>query len=609
MGKSFVVSGRGFQSGVNDNLTRFFPLVGSATPNATEVQTEMPVRVAGAFSNFLVKVVANTASVTSTVTLRQSQADTPLLHSITSDQTGTFTDTDSVAFAATDEVDIEVTVPTEVGTNTITFGMFAAQFTPDTSTNTVTFWGFVTGGVSFSTASATTFFGLTGVNSSATEANRQYKTKFPFTASNLYSYVGANARTTDTSFSTRKNTTAGAQIVTYTSGQTGAKEDITNTDSLVVDDLYGLAITTNTGTGSITYYALGVTAVNTADQFGFQNPGQTQNFNETIYYPIRGTSDSTQTTEANVDVYPPFTFNLGEFHTYVSANSIATSDTTITVRENQADSALAITYSETQTGLKNDSADILVITASTDDVCVQIATPNTSGTITLDNFGLMGSVTGVSPSSSASVSQSPSASLSPSASSSASQSPSASLSPSTSKSASQSPSASLSPSSSSSASQSPSASLSPSSSSSASQSPSASLSPSSSESASQSPSASLSPSSSSSASQSPSASLSPSASSSASLSPSASQSPSASLSPSASPSNESASLSPSSSSSASLSPSSSSSASLSPSASTSLSLSPSSSVSPSASSSGVKVWDGVAWVEKPLYVWDGNNWI
>jgi len=106
----------------NDATTRFYGLVGDLDPETTEVNCEIPVRDAGTFSNLFVYVTTNTASVTSTVTLRKSQADTSLTVSYTSDQTGIKEDNvNTVSFAATDEGNYEVTIPTEAGTNTLTF--------------------------------------------------------------------------------------------------------------------------------------------------------------------------------------------------------------------------------------------------------------------------------------------------------------------------------------------------------------------------------------------------------------------------------------------------------------------------------------------------------
>src|SRR3990172_4977365 len=109
---------RGSQA-YSDNTTRFNPVGGNpiGTEGATETHYERPVRDAGTFSNLYCYVSTNTASVTSTVTLRKNLADTALTVSYTSDQTGIKEDNaNSVSFVATDEGDIEVTVPTEAGT-------------------------------------------------------------------------------------------------------------------------------------------------------------------------------------------------------------------------------------------------------------------------------------------------------------------------------------------------------------------------------------------------------------------------------------------------------------------------------------------------------------
>ena len=241
--------------GITDATTRFIQLVGSFSAQVTEVNAEIPIRDAGTFSNLFVYVSTNTASVTSTITLRKSQVDTSLTVSYTADQTGIKEDTsNSVLFAATDEIDYEVTVPTEVGTNTITIELIGLQFAPTTTTDSITILG--NSGTSTTALNAGTRYLIPSGAISftiSTEANIKYRARFSFTSSDFYTYVSANARITDVVIGTRKNGAAGAQSLTYTSGQTGAKEDTVNTDSLVAGDDFNFIFTTNAGAENITF--------------------------------------------------------------------------------------------------------------------------------------------------------------------------------------------------------------------------------------------------------------------------------------------------------------------------------------------------------------------
>src|SRR5574341_1620629 len=249
MASSLVIASSLPTDGVNDNNTQFTSFGGLLRFTSTETHMQVPVRDAGTVSNLYSYVPTNTASVTSTVTLRVSLADSALTVSYTADQTGIKEDTaNTVTVAATDELAWEVTVPAEAGTNTITFSIISAQFAPTTATNCISFMvaQFLN---SYTTASATNFFTPNGyLSQTSTEAQAKLRIKGTFTATNLYTFISVNSRTTNITWTTRKNGAAGGQSVTYTAGQTGAKEDTSGSDSLVDGDDYNYAITTGTGT-------------------------------------------------------------------------------------------------------------------------------------------------------------------------------------------------------------------------------------------------------------------------------------------------------------------------------------------------------------------------
>src|SRR3990172_13289306 len=107
---------------VDDNLTRYFTIIGRLEHNALEVDIELPIRDAGIFSNLYSYVSANTVNPTSILTLRKSRVNTSVTVSYTTDQTGIKEDTVNTAtFAATDEISWQLVVPSQGGTNTITF--------------------------------------------------------------------------------------------------------------------------------------------------------------------------------------------------------------------------------------------------------------------------------------------------------------------------------------------------------------------------------------------------------------------------------------------------------------------------------------------------------
>ena len=386
MASSLSIASGSPTDGVNDNTTRYTSFGGQLRFANLEAGAQVPVRDAGTVNNLYSYVSTNTASVTSTLTLRVSLADTALTVSYTADQTGIKEDTtNSVTVAATDELDWEVTVPTEAGTNTITFSVISGQFNHTSATSCISFM--VAEGLhSHVLASQTAYVTANGhLDHTTTEAQAKLRIKGNFTASNLYASIDSNARTTDTTFTTRKIGATGGQTFTYTSAQTGVKEDTTGTDTLVDGDDYNYGITTGTGTEAIQTRVLCSRLVNTDSQFILMagNPaGQAQAFNVTNYFEAGGSASGAGTTEATFQMLSRMNFTARELQVYVSANTIATSATVVTTRVNGANSVLTLSIAAGATGLQADSVNAAAVNAGTDELSHQVVTPNTSGSLT-----------------------------------------------------------------------------------------------------------------------------------------------------------------------------------------------------------------------------------
>ena len=379
----------------NDNTTRFTNL-GSriVNTNIAETNFQATIRKAGTFSNLYCYVTANTTLVNSTVTLRKSVADTALLVTYGSGETGIKENTsDTVSFANTDEADHEITVANDVsGATSITLAVIGVQFVSDTSGESASFY-IQSSNAGFNTDSVTNYsmaFGLTDF--STTEAQCQFEVRGSFTSANFSVNIGGNARTTNTTFKTRKNTADGAASVTYTSGETGQKEDTSNTDSLALGDEFGNAIVTSTGGGTITPRGANSTVYGTSNEFQIyacrpQN-GVTQASAVTNYNPVYGWY-ATNGTEANSQYYSRFSFTAKQLVSYIRANSL-NGTTNIYLRDNGGDSSLTVAYTTGQTGVKNDTTNSATITAVTDEIDYKITTAGSSGTIAVTYIGILG---------------------------------------------------------------------------------------------------------------------------------------------------------------------------------------------------------------------------
>ena len=373
-----------FSNGFVDGATYYLAPLGAGINSVTVTgEIEIPIRDAGTFSNLFVYAPTNTASVSSTITLHKSRVDTALTVTYEADQTGIKEDTaNSVAFAATDEAQWEITIPAEAGTNTLTLTLIGCQFAPDTGTNCVFFRG-GNGTATISAASLTTYSGGGSASFTTSEAIHKFRARLAFTAQDFSAFVTTNARTTDTTFTTRKNGAPGNQTVTYSSAQTGYKEDTVNTDSIAVGDDFNFAVTTGTGTGNIVVRHYTCTGINTGGQFVlFSGGGVTLVNGVTVYIGIAGGLGNSA-TEANYQIYPRFNFTAKELGVMVNTNG--NGPVTITVRENGASSGISVTYSAFQTGLKNDSVNTAEIALGSDEIDYEVVT----GAGTLPNISWM----------------------------------------------------------------------------------------------------------------------------------------------------------------------------------------------------------------------------
>lgn len=384
--------------GYSDNATYFLSLTANFSQGGqAETNLEIPVRDAGTFSNLFCYVTSNTTLVTSTLTVRKSVSDTSVTVNYTSGQTGVKEDTsNSFSVANTDEVNYKLVVPNDVsGSTAINIKVTGIQFDPTTTTDCVSFLGSASFLV-ISTAS-TNFFSLPSgqiANSGTTESEVKYRARFAFTSSNLWCSLSLNTRTTDTTLKTRKNGADGGQLITYTSLQTGSKEDTSNTDSLSIGDDFNYVFTTSTGTDSFRPLICGTRCISTSNIFpfisGISNSSVSFVFNATEYVPLTGFLSTSLSSEVQAQYLPRFDFTAKELLGYVTANTIATSASTVTLRDNGADSSVVVSYAAAETGLKNDTSNSATITGGTDEINYKVLTPNTSGTLSLRWVGVLG---------------------------------------------------------------------------------------------------------------------------------------------------------------------------------------------------------------------------
>lgn len=366
-----------------DNTTTYCTVNGCVQTISTEAPAQAPMRQNGTISNLSTVVSANTTTVSNVITVRNNLAATAMTVTYTSLQTGVKNDTTNTAsIINTDEVDFEVAMANDAsGAKTMSIKVMEIQFTSSEDN----YIGYLTVGATSTsttiTTASTSYYldGGTVYDSSTTEYPIEMLNSY--TLSNLFTYTVSNARTTTTTITFRKNLANGNQTVNYTSGQTGVKEDTSNSDSIVSGDDIGYVCVTGTGTGTIALTNV-VSKMVTQSETCFEMScaiGVGRGVTGTWYSALNGTFPSALTTQSTSRSKAPFYTDLTNLRTYVSANT-ATGASTITVNVETVNTALSISYAVSETGLKRDT-DVVNVTSG-DNFGFEFVR-GTSGTITI----------------------------------------------------------------------------------------------------------------------------------------------------------------------------------------------------------------------------------
>jgi hypothetical protein len=398
MAKSLIISGSVNPAGSTATTVTYWNIIGYAdrTPNATD--KEIPILRDGTLSKLSVKINSSSLTGGATYTLLKNGSPTGLtVSSVSANQTGTFEDlTHSVSVTAGDKFVLKHDPGATTGTNTIAYIQLVFEPT-DVSTKTVSFFGNTHGSTrSISTASTTWYYSINGYMDTlnTTESNAQVEMQVSGTFKNFTVKVLSNARTTNTTFTLRKNGADTGIILTFGSTEATTKSDTTNSVTVVAGDLLDIEITTSTGTGTLALASMSIEFENTTSPNGLsKHIGHNlilaaQARNQTLYCAFEGYFDLIS-TEANAKmkmVDSGFTAkNLG---VNIRVNSVASTSNLI-LRVNGADSTLNVPITSTQTGFLEDITHSVSI-AQGDDVNYKFAIGVGSGsqTITLRGYSV-----------------------------------------------------------------------------------------------------------------------------------------------------------------------------------------------------------------------------
>lgn len=220
------------------------------------------------------------------------------------------------------------------------------------------------------------------LNGSVTESDRQIKFYDAATLSNFQLNITAISGTH--TFRVRKNSANGNQVISAST--TGFKEDITNTDSISVNDLVNLVHEAGGTSVSVSIAALKNSC--TVGYQGISTGGSGQVFSTAstaAYIPIGSALGTLNTTESTFQLKPRSSKRWSQMQARVTANT-RSDTTTVDLRSNAASTAASISIATGTTGLREDASGFADISA-TDLINYRVLLGAGSGSITFTTLG------------------------------------------------------------------------------------------------------------------------------------------------------------------------------------------------------------------------------
>lgn len=374
------------------SATRYLSLIGfngvAAAYATTEAWAEFKLRTAATLRKFYVTVNSNARGTATVLTLRKNGADTSVTVSIGAGVTGVVSDTtNSATYADGDTACFSYVTSTGTGNLIIT----ATGIEASSSGQAAVHLGITPSpaGISTSTGSTVNAYGIGDETGTTTgnEDRTNVRAMESCTLSNLQVYVSANARTTNTTFSSRKNSAAGAMSCVFGSGVTGFIEDTSNSDSLSAGDRFNFARETLTGGGAIVFRMMSLKYIGaTANVSALVAGGTSETLAAatTTYYSPAGAAN--QGNEAGQRATAPIAGTVTKAGVYVGVNA-STTDATFTFRVASADTSLAVTVTASTTGAFTDTTNTATVAAG--DYLSWKGTGATTGAVTLGSFSTL----------------------------------------------------------------------------------------------------------------------------------------------------------------------------------------------------------------------------
>lgn len=208
----------------------------------------------------------------------------------------------------------------------------------------------------------------------ATEVHSQYLIRVSATLSNLFLYVDANNIDGASTFRLRKNGANGNQSITIPAATTGSFEDAVNTDNVVSGNLLNYQMVCGGTSGTLACRNACMKCNSDGRWTGAGTPvdGAGHAFNSTFYICIEDFARTKSSIELDTQSEARADLDAAKMYVYIRSNGLD-SATTITLRENGANTALAVSIGAGLTGAFEDLVDTIHI-VNTDLINWQVVT-------------------------------------------------------------------------------------------------------------------------------------------------------------------------------------------------------------------------------------------
>lgn len=359
----------------SNSTDRYLPIgnTSNTLSSATEATVSQIVRGEGfRVSNIQCYVKTNTRSAgTGEIRLRKNNADGNCVCSIPFGTTGLFVSTGGDSYAVADTINYIIKYGTG-GTGQIDFNSINCLVNTSTTNSISRLVSYVNATIGTGTQYAQIVH--KSLSLQTTEANSQTKMSISGTVKNLYVYVPSNTRDGTSTLTFRKNSADGNSTVSIGASTTGVFEDTTNTDTITNGDLLCWKTVRGGTTGIMTVSIISADLITTNDSFTsvlagsstFSPGSATDYFMQIGGNTIEADTDVQTKTKMYVENY-----SADRLRIELTTNTVA-STSTLTFRQNGADTAVTVPITASTTGLFEDTTHSVAI-SGLDDINYKLA--------------------------------------------------------------------------------------------------------------------------------------------------------------------------------------------------------------------------------------------